>query len=77
MADTVTAGLLVRTEAIPGREAEVESFLEGGLSLVNEETDTMLRGTRSGWDPRRSASSTPSRTTLGGKRISRARSLRR
>ncbi|MBA3389208.1 MAG: antibiotic biosynthesis monooxygenase [Rubrobacter sp.] len=41
MADTITAGLLVRIEALPGREAEVQSFLEGGLSLVNEEPDTI------------------------------------
>ncbi len=41
MADnTVTKGLLVRIEAMPGKEADVESFLEGGLSLVNEEPDT-------------------------------------
>ncbi len=39
MAD-VNTGLLVRIEAKPGREAEVESFLEGGLSLVNEEPNT-------------------------------------
>ncbi len=41
MADTVTVGLLVRIEALPGREADVESFLEGGLSLVDEEPDTI------------------------------------
>lgn len=39
MAD-VGVGLLVRLEAKPGREDEVESFLEGGLSMVNEEPDT-------------------------------------
>jgi quinol monooxygenase YgiN len=37
----VTVGLLVRLEAKPGREADVERFLEGGLALVNEEPDTM------------------------------------
>jgi quinol monooxygenase YgiN len=36
----VTVGLLVRLEARPGREADVERFLEGGLALVNEEPDT-------------------------------------
>jgi len=41
MAGIVNAGLLVRIEALSGREAEVESFLEGGLSLVNEEPDTI------------------------------------
>lgn len=38
---TVTKGLLVRIEAKPGKEADVESFLEGGLSLVDEEPDTI------------------------------------
>lgn len=36
----VTLALLVRLEAKPGREAEVESFLRGGLSLVQEEPAT-------------------------------------
>jgi quinol monooxygenase YgiN len=36
----VTVGLLVRLEAKPGREADVERFLEGGLALANEEPDT-------------------------------------
>ncbi len=40
MAGTVTKGLLVRIEAAEGREAEVEQFLEGGLSMVEEEPDT-------------------------------------
>ncbi len=39
MAD-VKVGLLVRFEALPGKEAEVESFLESGLALVQEEPDT-------------------------------------
>jgi hypothetical protein len=30
----VTVGLLVRLEAKPGKEAEVESFLKSGLALV-------------------------------------------
>jgi hypothetical protein len=37
---TVTKGLLVRIEANPGREADVEAFLHGGLQLVLEEPAT-------------------------------------
>ena len=37
----VTVGLLVRLEAKPGKEAEVESFLNSGLALVQEEPDTV------------------------------------
>jgi len=37
----VDVGLLVRIEALPGRESEVEQFLQGGLALVNEEPDTI------------------------------------
>ena len=37
---TVTVGLLVRLEAKPGKEAEVARFLEGGLTLVQEEPAT-------------------------------------
>ena len=40
MAD-VDVGLLVRIEALPRRESEVEQFLQGGLALVNEEPDTI------------------------------------
>jgi quinol monooxygenase YgiN len=36
----VTVALLVRLEAKPGKEAEVESFLRGGLALVREEPAT-------------------------------------
>jgi quinol monooxygenase YgiN len=36
----VTVALLVRLEAKPGKEAEVESFLKSGLAIVQEETDT-------------------------------------
>ena len=36
----VTLALLVRLEAKPGKEAEIESFLRGGLSLVQEEPAT-------------------------------------
>ena len=37
----VTVGLLVRLEAKPGKEAEVESFLNSGLALVHEEPETI------------------------------------
>ncbi len=37
---TVTKGLLVRIEANPGREADVEAFLNGGLAIVLEEPAT-------------------------------------
>ena len=36
----VTVALLVRLEARPGKEAEVESFLKSGLAIVEEEPDT-------------------------------------
>jgi len=37
----VTVALLVRLEAKPGKEEEVESFLNSGLALVEEEPDTI------------------------------------
>jgi quinol monooxygenase YgiN len=37
----VTVALLVRLEAKPGKEAEVESFLRGGLPLVQDEPGTI------------------------------------
>jgi len=37
----VTTALFVRLEAKPGKEAEVESFLRGGLPLVDEESATV------------------------------------
>jgi quinol monooxygenase YgiN len=37
----VKVALLVRLEAKPGKEAEVERFLNGGLALVEEEPDTI------------------------------------
>jgi hypothetical protein len=37
----VTVGLLVRLVAKPGKEAEVTSFLEGGLALVEQEPATI------------------------------------
>ena len=36
----VTVALLVRLEAKPGKEVEVESFLKSGLAIVEEEPDT-------------------------------------
>ena len=36
----VTVALLVRLEAKPGKESEVESLLNSGLALVQEEPDT-------------------------------------
>jgi quinol monooxygenase YgiN len=40
MADTVKVALLVRLEAKPGKEADVESFLRGSLSIVQQEPAT-------------------------------------
>lgn len=36
----VTVGLLIPLEAKPGKEAEVEQFLKGGLAIVQEEPGT-------------------------------------
>lgn len=36
----VTVALLVRLEAKPGKESEVEAFLNSGLSVVEEEPET-------------------------------------
>ena len=36
----VTVGLIVRLEAKPGKEADVENFLKGGLPIVQEEPAT-------------------------------------
>jgi len=38
----ITVGLLVRLEAKPGKEAEVESFLKSGLALVEAEPETTV-----------------------------------
>jgi hypothetical protein len=40
MAEAVTKGLLVRVRAMEGKEAEVRSFLEGALPLVEGEPAT-------------------------------------
>jgi quinol monooxygenase YgiN len=37
----VTVALLVRLEAKPGKEADVENFLRGGLPIVQEEPATI------------------------------------
>ena len=41
MAEPVTVGLLVRIEALPGREKDVEDFLQHGLTLVQGEPATV------------------------------------
>lgn len=41
MAGTVKLGLWVRLEAKPGKEAEVEKFLRGGLAIVEKEPGTV------------------------------------
>ena len=38
----VKLALLVRLEAKPGKESEVEQFLRGGLAIVQEEPDTTV-----------------------------------
>jgi quinol monooxygenase YgiN len=40
MADNVTVGLLVRLEAKPGRENDVEEFVKSALPIVEDEPDT-------------------------------------
>ena len=41
----VTVALLVRLEAKPGKESELERFLSGALPLVQEEPATVACGT--------------------------------
>jgi quinol monooxygenase YgiN len=38
----VSVALFVRIEAKPGKEAEVEAFLKGGLAIVEEEPATIV-----------------------------------
>jgi len=38
----VKVGLLVRFDAVPGKEEEVAQFLEGALPLVNDEASTLV-----------------------------------
>jgi quinol monooxygenase YgiN len=38
----VKVGLYVQLEAKPGKEADVENFLNGGLPLVQEEPETLV-----------------------------------
>jgi quinol monooxygenase YgiN len=42
MAEAVNVALFVRLEAKPGKEAEVEEFLRGGLALVQQEPATTV-----------------------------------
>jgi quinol monooxygenase YgiN len=42
MPDTAKVAIFVRLEAKPGKEAEVEQFLRGGLTLVEQEPGTSL-----------------------------------
>lgn len=42
MAEAVNVALFVRLEAKPGKEAEVEKFLRGGLVLVQQEPATTV-----------------------------------
>ena len=62
----VNVALFVQLEAKPGKEADVEEFLRGGLALVEEEPATIawfaLRLVH-----QRSGSSTLFPTTLAGK----------
>lgn len=37
----VTLGILLLLEAKPGKEADVQAFLEGGLGIVNDEPGTI------------------------------------
>ena len=71
-----TVGLLVRLEAKPGKEADVESFLKSGLAVVQEEPDTVSWfAIRMGH--RHSASSTRFRANPAARRISPAESQQR
>ena len=38
----ITVGLLARLEAKPGKEADLEAFLKGGLELARQEPDTRV-----------------------------------
>jgi hypothetical protein len=42
MATPVTGGLHARIEAKPGRESDAEDLLQHGLSLVENEPETVL-----------------------------------
>jgi hypothetical protein len=67
----VKVALFVRLEAKPGKEADVESFLRGGLPIVQKEPATIAWfGIRLG----PTASSTPLRTRRDGKRTFRDKS---
>ena len=38
----VSVGLIVKMQAKPGKETDVENFLRGGLPLVQEEPATVV-----------------------------------
>lgn len=70
---SVSVALLVRLEAKPGKEAEVEAFLKGGLAIViGEPATTAWFAIRMG--PRPSGSSTRSPTTKAVRLTSQAES---
>jgi hypothetical protein len=58
----VTVGLFVPLKAKPGKEAEVESFLESGRALADEEPQTTAWfALRMGSGTTRSSTSSPTR----------------
>jgi hypothetical protein len=67
----VNVGLFVRLVPKPGKEAEVEAFLNSGLALVEEER-TQPFGSRCAWTTQPSASLTHFRMNQDGERISPA-----
>jgi hypothetical protein len=76
MKQNVTVALLVRLEAKPGKEVDVERFLRGGLSIVEDEpATTAWFAIRLGPSP--SVSSMHFRTRRGAKRIYPAKLPRR
>ena len=70
---TVTLGVLALVEAKPGKEAEVEAFLQSGRAIVEQEP-ARLSGTPSGSMDRPLGSSTRLPTRQADRRTSRARS---
>jgi hypothetical protein len=61
----IKLALFVRLEAKPGKEADVEIFLRGGLPIVQDELATL--GSEFGLDRQPSGFSMPSRTRREGK----------
>jgi hypothetical protein len=66
----VNVALLVRLEAKPGKEADVEQFLRDGLSIVEGEPDTVAWFAVRFGPSAPSVSSTRSPTTAGDSRTS-------